>query len=91
MPKREELEKELDKLYNESNCPFCKEVYNRHLIELSYKKRDYTYNIDVALVSNTLYQGEFTGHSTHYGFTLNYCPVCGKIIEKFENEINKEI
>lgn len=85
------LEIELDKLYNASDCPFCKEVYSRHLAELHYKKRDYTYSIDVALVNNTLYQGEKTGHTTHYGFALKYCPVCGKTIENFENKINKEI
>ena len=88
---KKELEIELDKLYNDSDCPFCKEVYKRHLLELTYKKKDYTYSIEIALVNKTLYQGENNGHSTHYGFTLKYCPVCGRIIEKFENEINKEI
>ncbi len=76
--KDNEIEKELDRLYNDSDCPFCKEVYNRHLIELRYKKRGYTYSIEVALVNNAIYQGEFSGHSTHYGFSLKHCPVCGK-------------
>ena len=63
-------------------CEFCNKLKKLKEDEAYYKEtnerhKEYEEEYDVALVSNTIYNGENVGRSTYYNFKLNFCPTCG--------------
>ena len=67
-------------------CKFCalmKQVKDTHDY---YKKPNYTFEINVALVSNNYYKNDYTGSCTHHNQELNFCPECGKKINENEKK-----
>lgn len=64
-------------------CPFCRDLAKAKEYEEDRKRSPryesgYTKDYTVACVSTTYYEGEITGRITSHGYTLNFCPVCGK-------------
>lgn len=63
-------------------CPFCAALMNQKETCEYYRRpgdtsvSEYT----VALVHRRYYNDYPSGQTTHYGFKLNFCPVCGKEI-----------
>lgn len=63
-------------------CPFCAVLMNQKETCEYYRRpgdtsvSEYT----VALVHRSYYDDYPSGQTTHYGFRLNFCPVCGKEI-----------
>lgn len=65
----------------ESNCPFCKELAKAKSDADYYRRSERcTERYTVALVSESYWDGNFTGRLTHYGQALNFCPTCGKAL-----------
>ena len=71
-------------------CPFCAELafskdneeYHQKCRPTADSKLEYT----AALVSRRYYNDYPTGQVTGYGHTLNYCPVCGKLLMEAKYE-----
>lgn len=63
-------------------CLFCAALMNQKETCEYYRRpgdtsvSEYT----VALVHRSYYNDYPSGQTTHYGFRLNFCPVCGKDI-----------
>lgn len=61
-------------------CPFCAALTNQKETCEYYRRpgdtsvSEYT----AALVHRSYYDDYPSGQTTHYGFRLNFCPVCGK-------------
>ena len=61
-------------------CPFCVTLAN-HKETCEYYRRPNDTSVSeytVALVQRNYYDDYPSGQTTHYGFRLNFCPVCGK-------------
>ena len=78
----------------QSACEFCDSL-KRCKEDTEYYRRandrsvtEYT----AALVSRNYLDGYSIGQFTHYGFSLNFCPVCGKTLmeKKYENDSKGE-
>lgn len=75
-----------------TKCPFCDWLakiidYEKYYREHSPRRNQEAYECryTVALVSESYYEGNYTGQSSYYGYELNFCPVCGKPIENEKN------
>lgn len=77
-----------------TECPFCNllakiiddEKYyreNRPRRNQEAYKNKYT----VALVSESYYEGNYTGETRYHGYELNYCPHCGAKIDESATDI----
>ena len=75
-------------------CPFC-ETLKKHTDDIAYSRRENDKSVTespVALVDRTYLDDYQIGQFTHYGFELNFCPVCGNtLMEKtYKSEENKD-
>ena len=70
----------------ENKCKFCEELSRIKEIAEEFKKEGHRDAYTVALVHEKYYaafDGEiFTGSSSFGDHELNFCPTCGKIINK---------
>ena len=65
-------------------CDFCKSL-KRCKEDTEYYRRETdksTTEYTAALVSRNYLDGYPIGQFTHYGFQLNFCPVCGKKMDE---------
>lgn len=83
------------KLEMTDSCPFCANLANNKDNDEYYRNRrrrsaEYAYEYTVALVSQTYFEGYTTGRLTSYDHTLNFCPVCGKLLlePKYEPKVS---
>ena len=67
-----------------NNCPFCNSLKNQREICEDFKREKNTTKFDVALVQNSYYNNFPTGSASTSHFELNFCPVCGRKVEKDE-------
>ena len=75
-------------------CPFC-EALKKHKEDREYYRRENDKSVTeytAALVDRTYLDDYQIGQLTHYGFRLNFCPVCGNtLMEKtYKSEENKD-
>lgn len=73
----------------ETKCPFCdwlaKIIDDEKWYRENHPRRNqeaYEHKYTVALVSENYYEGTYTGEASYHGYELNFCPVCGKVVEK---------
>jgi len=61
-------------------CPFCAALANQKETCEYYRRPSDTSvsEYTAALVHRSYYDDNPSGQTTHYGFRLNFCPVCGK-------------
>ena len=82
----------MDKQSKSTGCPFC-EALNKHKEDVEYYRRKNDESVveyTSALVSRTYLNDYSIGQFTHYGFMLNYCPVCGNALMEKKYESNQE-
>ena len=79
---------------SDKTCPFC-ETLKKHKEDREYYRRENDKSVTeytAALVDRTYLDDYQIGQFTHYGFELNFCPVCGNtLMEKiYKSEENKD-
>ena len=79
---------------SDKTCPFC-ETLKKHKEDREYYRRENDKSVTeytAALVDRTYLDDYQIGQFTHYGFRLNFCPVCGNtLMEKiYKSEENKD-
>ena len=63
-----------------AQCSFCAALANQKETCEYYRRPSDTFvsEYTAALVLRSYYDDYPSGQTTHYGFRLNFCPVCGK-------------
>ena len=79
---------------SDQTCPFF-ETIKKHKEDREYYRRENDKSVTeytAALVDRTYLDDYQIGQFTHYGFELNFCPVCGNtLMEKiYKSEENKD-
>lgn len=63
------------------NCKFCKNLSMLKDIQNAAKKKGYSNEIKVGLISFSYLYDQHYGTTVYHDFELKYCPECGKEIK----------